>query len=171
MNIEFCCNYVEEDPISFELIKDLPQHNTFFITCPITNKFYAYDAVAWATYFITHSTSKNPCTMTTINPVDMWSCYETARRYLPINLQKKFKSWDIYLKKISPKFLRLHTISPLYTIQVIDVQITQCDTDITKHVCLVVYIVCNSQTKAKIPHITKLRKEFCIQAGTSIQIV
>ena len=97
LNLDIIVNYHDHDPISLELIKELPKSQLFFITN--NNKKYAYDAINWFIHI--SNDRRHPLTRMKLKSKELWDLYLITIRELDniidIELLKLlYKSLDIY---------------------------------------------------------------------------
>ena len=113
-----CVNYYESDPISFEQISSISPRKLFILSCPLTHQVYAYDAVAWSTYFAQNGSRMSPLTRQRIPYQDIWNCFLIARPYLPVSVCNKFQSTKLNMKQMSNNIMGLHPVSPLLDVRI-----------------------------------------------------
>ncbi len=120
-------NYNEHDPISLELIKDLPLSKLFFVTNKITNKKYAYDAINWFIHIA--NDRRHPITREKLSIDELWNLYLIATtEYNFITdigliklLQKsidKYHSPKIKFLKDNKNVVKIIPVSPLFSITI-----------------------------------------------------
>lgn len=124
-------NYLDCDPISLELIQDLPLSRLFFVTNKQNNKKYAYDAINWFIHI--SNDRRHPITRNKLSNEELWNLYlvttKQIENIIDIELLRLlYKSLDIYhsakikLKKKDNKCILL-PISPLFTINIEKLQL------------------------------------------------
>ena len=119
-------NYDDYDPISLELIKDLPESKLFFITNKRNNKKYAYDAINWFIHI--SNDRRHPITREKLSNQELWDLYLTTTKefnnivdigllqLLQKSLQK-YHSAKVKLIKDGTK-AKIVPVSPLFLITI-----------------------------------------------------
>ena len=149
--IKQCANYNDEDPITLEPIRNIPLYKVFFITCPITKKFYAHDALAWATYFVSNNvkTRNHPCTRVPLSSEEVWECFFTAKPFMNATLLNKFKSVNLQYKNTNEKnTVEITPVSPLFYLSIQEHSVKKIDDQTKQHT--LVYSLCDSRNVQKL---------------------
>ena len=88
-------NFGDSDPISMEVLSELPSRQVALLTCPVTGRIFACDALAWATYFAKTPTRKHPCSRAPMRAEDVWACYLQAFDLLEDDVKATFRSFSL----------------------------------------------------------------------------
>ena len=120
-------NYNDYDPISLELIKDLPKSKLFFVTNKLNNKKYAYDAINWFIHI--SNDRRHPVTREKLSNSELWDLYLTTIKefdnILDIDLlqllQKSLQNYHSGKIKIinEGKKAKIVPVSPLFLINIL----------------------------------------------------
>jgi hypothetical protein len=147
--MDFVKNYNDNDPISFEPIKNLNKERAFFLRCK-NGGFYAYDAEAWLGWFCMHGTT-HPETREEIQPCDVWQCFLVCNAFLPKTNQYIQKCLSLTLKASEKKeFIELVPTSCLLRLNVLEMRQTK------KNKTLLVYNLSDSRKPQSIIGAKKL---------------
>lgn len=120
--LRFCQNFRDVDCLTLEPIRNLTEHQVFFLTLS-NGDVHACEAVPWMKYFITHG-KLHPATRTPIEPHDVWSCYYACRRVLPYHSKvletcRTLKIAATLIKR--ENVVKLVPVSPLYRINLYEI--------------------------------------------------
>ena len=167
---QLASNYHEDDPISLETLSDLPVKKVAILKCPVNNKMFACDAVAWATYFANNHTTNHPCTRQKMDPEDVWNCYMTAFPFLKDDIKNIFQSSNLVgVRKeayAADALVTIRPTSPLFNVHMYDLRIVQ-ETDDKKR-WLFSYALGDSRNIGMITK--KLHIEMDLQKSDVVQI-
>lgn len=132
---QLASNYNEDDPISLETLSDLPVKKIAILKCPVNNKMFACDAVAWATYFANNHTTNHPCTRQRLDPDDIWNCYLTAFPFLGTDIREVFQSSNLTAirrgRSEDDAVVIIRPVSPLFNVNMYDLRVVS-ETESTK---------------------------------------
>ena len=162
-----CVNYYESDPISFEQISSIPPRKLFILSCPLTHQVFAYDAVAWSTYFSQNGSRMSPFTRQRIPYQDIWNCFLIARPYLPESVCNKFQSTKLIIKQISSNIMGLNPVSPLLDVKIYKIH-SELSTDGLQKKWTCVYGFQDPRTKQSIT--SKKNLTFLMNAKFNLQM-